>query len=858
MKKMLLISAMLLSFNIAAMNATEPVASIILSEPFVENNLEHIFKPDNPYDEPYTVKTVMGDLECIQIPAGKYGYFKVTNNAITSDDSDLIIKVTYFDAGTGDLSFQYNSSPANGGNYNYKPQTIRKTGTNTWITATIAITDASFRKAQNQGADFRINENNYIREISIALGTLNPADEPLAPVTGSDYSEFMGKSVAGYQAWFATGDQSSGWVHWYNSRPPAKGRVNFEIYPDVTEYNDSDLAQTALANLGNEEPSELFNSANTSVIEKHFEWMKEYGIDGVALQRFINGIGTVINNSQNAIPVKVMKAAEATHRIFYICYDISSTGLENSWADIIKFDWVYNIEQNYQLTQSPLYAKVGDKPVVQIWGTGFTDNHPGTEAETIDLINFLKSRGCYVIGGVPTYWRDQTNDSKPNFINAYNAYDMLSPWMVGRFQNNSGANGFISRMKDDKSYCAARNIDYMPVIYPGFAWSQWNNGDVNFAPRNAGDFMWNQAVNIKNLGVSNMYFAMFDEYDEGTAIMKAATDWSMIPTDQYFLTMSADGYWVSSDFQLRVAGAAIEMLKGTRPVTSTVPVPHSEGPVYYRNSFEMRTTTYNYVNNAPQKTGTFNVDPCFKNPARLSMNNMTDASCEIQQNMVHSGLYSVKVSGNTGDALGGATYYYKIADVQIPVEPNMSLSFWKYTDNDPGRFVFVDLTTKSGKNLRDYGYVDQNGSGMYPGNGHGTVGMWNQFVCTFGKDVLLGDTITGIVIGFESMSIGSYTAYFDDFLITTDDVDLVTNIKPVTTTDNTGHIFAENGQLYFTGYPFNATYSVYTVLGQNVLRRGLVSSSSNQILSPGIYIIKVEYSGKSFVHKLLVSRVTSI
>ncbi len=34
---------------------------------------------------------------------------------------------------------------------------------------------------------------------------------------------------------------------------------------------------------------------------------------------------------------------------------------------------------------------------------------------------------------------------------------------------------------------------------------------------------------------------MFDEFDEATAIAKAAKDRRMIPTDQYFLTLDADG-----------------------------------------------------------------------------------------------------------------------------------------------------------------------------------------------------------------------------------------------------------------------------------------------------------------------------
>jgi hypothetical protein len=753
-------------------NATTPVASILLSDPFVSNNLTH-FTVTDPSNEPYTIQTTKAGFQCRQIPDKKYAYFNVDDAIIPSSQNNLIFYITFFDEGTSSFSLQYN---ANDGS-NYKSNSITKTGTNTWITVTVAITNASLRNAQNNAADFRLSSsgNNYIREIAISIGTLNAENEPVTNVTASPYSEFTGKSVAGYQAWFTAGNATSGWVHWSGNTPPALNKTHVEIYPDVTEYAETDLFQTALANLGNGSPSKLFTSANKTIIDKHFQWMKEYGIDGAAVQRFIGNIGGAIINSPNAAPLKIKQAAEATGRIFYICYDISSTGMEATWDDVIKFDWVYNVEQNNQLTSSPAYAKVGNKPVVQLWGPGFTDKHPGTAAETIALINFLKSRGCYVIGGTPSRWRTNDRDAKgpsqplaadqESFENVYIKYDMISPWMPGRFRTEAEADAFYSILAADKAYCDARNIKYFPVIFPGFSWSQWNSGSANSAPRNAGEFMWRQARNIKSLGVNSMYFAMFDEYDEGTAIMKAATDWTMIPTDQYFLTTSADGIWCSSDFQLRVAGAAIEMLKGTRSATTTVPVPHSLGPVYYRNSFEKRTTAYNYVNGVAQNTGTFNIDPCFYNPEILANSNISSPLSEIQQTNVRSGLYSVKMTGTINSNVL-AKYSHKISEVKIAVRNNMKLSFWKKTDTELGRFAFVDIMTKSGKNLRDYGYKDHNGISMNPSVGHGTAGAgWEQFICHFGNGSLLGDTITGIVMSYEHPGNGTYTAYFDDFLI---------------------------------------------------------------------------------------------
>jgi hypothetical protein len=55
---------------------------------------------------------------------------------------------------------------------------------------------------------------------------------------------------------------------------------------------------------------------------------------------------------------------------------------------------------------------------------------------------------------------------------------------------------------------------------------------------------------------------------------------------------------------------------------------------------------------------------------------------------------------------------------------------------------------------------------MHPINPRGTVGGdYEKFTCSFGSGTLLGDTITGIVIAYENIGAGTYTANFDDFLI---------------------------------------------------------------------------------------------
>jgi hypothetical protein len=862
MKFSRLLTFPLLLFCAEFIFAADPVASIILSDPIVSNKL-NLFIVSDPSAEAYTIQTTKDGVQCRQIPDKKYAYFNVDDATIPSNVNNLIFYITFYDEGTGNFNLQYN---ANDGN-NYKSNAISRTATNNWITVTVAITNASFRNAQNNACDFRISGTGlYLKEIAIAIGTLNPDNEPVPIVQASLYSEFAGKSVAGYQAWFKTGNATSGWFHWNGSVPPSANDLSFEVYPDVTEYADTDLAQTALANLGNGNPSKLFNSSNKLVIDKHFQWMREYGIDGAAVQRFIGHIGSAIVVSPNSVSLKIKEAAEANGRIFYICYDISSKGMEATWDEVIKFDWVYNVEQNNKLTSSPAYAKVGDKPVVQLWGPGFAgDNRPGTAAETIALIRFLKSRGCYVIGGTPTYWRTNSKDAKgptqplpadqESYEQVYLEYDMISPWMPGRFNDMAGADKLLVTMMEDRSYCDSRNIQYMPVLFPGFAWSQWNKGTVNWAPRNAGEFMWRQARNIKQLGVGSMYFAMFDEYDEGTAIMKNATDWSMIPTDQYFLTSSADGIWCSSDFQLRVAGAAIELLKGKRGETNQVPVPYSEGPVFYRNSFEKRTTVYNYINGIAQNSGTFNLDPCFYKPAVLSSSNVNSPVCEIQQTNARSGLYSVKSTGNiSSNAL--ASFNYKFAELKIAVKKNMKLSFWKKTENDLGKYAFVDIITKSGKNLRVAGYKDQHGNSMAPSIAHGTPGAgWEYFSCQFGNGTMLGDTITGIVLNYEHTGPGIFTAYFDDFLIE-EGSDIGTKVLSPPGDTNIRVFPNPSDGLFYVHWDADSKYHISVFNSSGYLISSQLSDHSNEKidlrgLPSGLYMLLLTQKDHSYFKKLI-------
>lgn len=497
----------------------------------------------------------------------------------TSSVSKVVLKLpTGWGSRTQTLSVQGSTNDStyttlvNSATYTFNPSA------NT-VTITFAAANVRYVKINltaNSGAT-----GGQVSELEVYGGAITPptpTPTPTAtptPPPGTLDTNIKGKTIAGYQGWFAAqGDGSpvNRWVHWNGGAAPSPGHLSFELYPDVREYTTT--FQTGFANLGNGQPSKLFSSYTAQTVNTHFKWMKDYNIDGAAVQRF--GTDITDPNSKalrDAVALNVKNAAEANGRIFYTMYDVS--GMGSNFVSVIENDWTNTIVNTLQLTSSPNYATQDGKKVVCIWGIGFTGNKPGTPQEWLTLINWFKNQGYYVIGGLPTNWRTGTGDSQAGFMDVYKSLNMISPWSVGRFKYDVEVDNFKTNyLIPDRDFCIANGIDYQPVVFPGFAWSNWNGGDRNMIPRNQGKFFWRQAYNVKSSNISNMYIAMFDEYDEGTAIAKAAEDSSMIPTNQYFLTLDADGVHLSSDFYLRLAGAANQMLKGQAPLTLTVPIPN--------------------------------------------------------------------------------------------------------------------------------------------------------------------------------------------------------------------------------------------------------------------------------------------
>lgn len=308
--------------------------------------------------------------------------------------------------------------------------------------------------------------------------------------------------------------------------------------------------------MNNGGPASLFSSYGQQTVDTHFRWMQQYGIDTAALQRF--NPNSPEGPTRDAMATKVRTAAEAHGRTFYVMYDV--TGWTTMQQEI-KTDWTKKMRAH---TASSAYAVQNGKPVVGIWGLGFNeDNKAWSAGVCLDVINWFKGQGCYVMGGVPTHWRTGTGDSRAGYINAYRALNMISPWMVGRIGSVADADNFYQNVNlPDQAECNAHGIDYQPCVLPG---------DLQERQRAHGDFMWRQFYNMKRVGAQGIYISMYDEYNEGNQIAKTAENASQVPSGSGILALDEDGTACSSDYYLRLTGDGGRMLKGQIALTATRP-----------------------------------------------------------------------------------------------------------------------------------------------------------------------------------------------------------------------------------------------------------------------------------------------
>lgn len=400
-------------------------------------------------------------------------------------------------------------------------------------------------------------------------------------------SALAGRTIAGYQAWFGCPGEpgvtgaAARWRHWFAGQVPEASQLTVDMLPEVSGLPSSALCATRMTG-GDGSTVQLFTSADPAVIDLHFGWMKEHGIDGVAVQRFVNMLAHRSERERGDIILRAIRAAAERHgRLFYIAYDVSGADPATLY-DAIRDDWTHLV-QDLGITSSPAYLSGAGRPLLQLWGFGFRDR-PGEPAPVRSLLADLRRGGAaqpvadspsrsavLLIGGVPAGWRNADIDSRggATWASLYREFDVVSPWTVGRYESGPDNLGFVEGVvRDDIAEANRLGLGYMPVIFPGFSWANLMTARGNPAqaipnkiPRRCGHFLWQQGQTRIAAGARTLFIAMFDEVDEATAIMPVVAKRDALPAGTGLIALDQDGCDLPADWYLRVSGSLAGYLR---------------------------------------------------------------------------------------------------------------------------------------------------------------------------------------------------------------------------------------------------------------------------------------------------------
>ncbi len=408
-----------------------------------------------------------------------------------------------------------------------------------------------------------------------------------------DVSTLYGKVVCGYQGWFnAPGDGAgrgwNSWDHRYNAFKP--GCCTIDLWPSVEELAEDEKYPTEFRH-SDGSTAYVFSSYNRKTVLRHFRWMKDYGISGAFVQRFVTPLADPVKlNHINTVLGHCRQGANLYGRCYNVMYDLS--GMDSSGVEAVMKDWK-NLVDRMGLTRDPgdrSYQQHRGKPVVTLWGVGFGDGRQYTLQDCMRLVKFFMEDPGYgsntVMLGVPTGWREQPDKHfyvprvkerslvmdgdcvRDKYLHeVIMAADIVSPWTVDRFESLEGAECIARNVwEKDLEWCRDRGLDFMPVVFPGFSWGNLYKGEkYNQIPRQKGKFLWKQYYEAVRSGSRMIYQAMFDEVNEGTAIFKCTNN----PPAGKSTFITCEN--LPEDYYLWLTGMGGRMLRRELPFTEEVP-----------------------------------------------------------------------------------------------------------------------------------------------------------------------------------------------------------------------------------------------------------------------------------------------
>lgn len=279
--------------------------------------------------------------------------------------------------------------------------------------------------------------------------------------------------------------------------------MEIDFFPDVSEYPADCLFDTGFV-LPSGATAQLYDNTCESVVDLHFKWMQQVGVDGILVQRFLSSF---TDDTFITILDQVQAAAEKYGLVFVVEYDVSGSNSSlGSVAYQVTNDYKTNIKP---YTSSSAYIHQDNKPVVMAFGIEYTDRAL-TALDALNIVNGMKGAGAYFGIGPPTNWASLLSDA--NWGPVMKAANLISPWTVDAYSHSSYSN-YFNTQKSDMQLLTPLGIDYAPVIWPGTSADHLNGGnnpaDLDYFPWYNGTFYEAQTTNVISLDPMFIFTAIF-------------------------------------------------------------------------------------------------------------------------------------------------------------------------------------------------------------------------------------------------------------------------------------------------------------------------------------------------------------
>ncbi len=409
-----------------------------------------------------------------------------------------------------------------------------------------------------------------------------------------DRTSLNGKILFNYKGIFGSSKETGAWRNYFHDLEGK--RPKFDYWPAVDDMELEGLIETDFMSPSGKKGM-LYEALNPKVVDQHFNWMAQYQLDGIMLERNIGGAEFVdIKEDRNQLLEAVSQSAQKHGRVFNLKYDFSKDPSYGLVVEVLN-DWVQLIDEGLLENTSYLWHK--GHPVVALHGIGFESEKGKMPAPDIflNLIQTLKfdlapKYRATVVGFVPSNWNWQelSDDAEmgEKWRKVFSQLDVISPWSVGEYASSFDFDIHLDLfLKPDQSFIKRRNEaegmvqGYMPVLWPGLSNGNKNLTRANYpnghdlVSRENGSFFWYQAKQIELLNAEMLFVNSFDDLNEGTAIYKLVADGSELPMleptereEGYkWLAFEMDGWKEPSDWYLQLSQRFGQILRNEKAYT---------------------------------------------------------------------------------------------------------------------------------------------------------------------------------------------------------------------------------------------------------------------------------------------------